>query len=501
MDPKTRDILADIFVVKRLEAMIEIFTLVLQMACSFKGTGICPVFDDNHLCEPLKKYLSNYAWRLTLGLESRLVAYIQCLMLQNEINQCSNENPVDISEMCNQHLTTVDTGLNGQALTMCESICQHLDAAWRKLSKVNHLEQQVARQTEGLRRSQLLLSAHMWMYEEAIANQAGLAIPTPISRSAILIDLTNAAQSLVTKKLTIQKWSEELVVLTTAITQRLKWAVGANPGLKELTDNFNEAIARKTAMNNQICSIAAIALTNCTSVLQYESMRVSTVEALEEDQQFLDLVSRWEKSCMMAQSCSTVVTNIEEALVELLDPEGPICSSWLNNVASLIDDMTEQSNIEVNAIEKVIIVSQDDVHSCAYRLGNLMAIRHRIAADIRTLLKSTMMHGIVKEYFQKYKPILEMMSDLHTNTLSKDFTESMVEEALQHIEQAINSIGPMYDDLFELEGYLRSSDDIEEKGVPAIAQLQQQDASRSNSPSTGRPKVQKGNKNNSVWFR
>lgn len=487
MDPKTREILKDLFIVKRLQTMIEIFTMVLQMACSFKGTGICTVFDANHQCRPLKTYLSNYVWRMTIGLASHAAAYFECLRIEQEIHK--QPTTTSIEQLCNARVATANaqTNDNNALLTMCQSLCQNMELPWHKLSAINHLQQQVARQTEGLRRSQLLLSAHLWLYEEVIATQSGFAIPTPINRATILVDLTKALQVLKTKSVAMQKRYDELHVLTNAIAQRLKWAVGANPGLQQLMDQFIEAIAFKTALVEKASRLSEIARKHCISVLYYEALRVSSAEALEEDQKFLNLVSRWEKSCMLAQSCSTVVTNVEEALVELLDPEGPICATWLNNVASLIDDMADQAHAEINAFERSIIVGQDDVHTCAMRLGQMLATRHRIAIDIRSLLKTTIVYPAVREYFHKYKPTLELLSDLHTNAMSKDFTEPMVAEALVHIEELLTNARCMYDDLFELENQLRGTDDMDERPMSAIAHLQQQqqqDASRSNSPST-----------------
>lgn len=486
--------------------MIEVFTLVLQMACSFKGTGICPVFDDDRLCLPLKKYLSDYVWRLLLGIEPYIVSYIQCTLLSTEIDESTES--ILIEHLCAKRLTTFssNTPNSGTAIILSQTLCQNLESSWRKLSTVNHLQQQISHQTEGLRRSQLLLSAHLWMYEEAIATQAGFAIPTPINRSAILIDLTKITQGLTAAKAATRKMGEEMLVLTTAIAQRLKWAVGANPGLQELMDNFNETIARKCDLVNRTSTLADEAMSECSSVLKYEALRVSTVDALDEDQTFLNLVSRWEKSCMMAQSCSTVVTNVEEALVELLDPEGPICLTWLNNVAALIDDMTDQVQIEVNAIEKTIINSQDEVHSCGYRLRALMATHHRIAMDIRSLLKSTMRYAdelqvaAIRDYLKKYKTTLDTISELHGNALSKDFTAEWVRDALLHIDEVIMVVRPMYDDLFSFEN--SSGGSLEYGGgggeadgkpnIPAIGQIQQLEASRSNSPSAARSKIQKG---------
>lgn len=497
LDPVTRSILMDIFLVKRLETMIEIFTMVLQIACSFKGTGICPVFDDRHLCRPIETFLANYVWRMMIGVGSYAIAQYQCIQLGSEVCATESSSIKSIEQLCTDRLAVanVNTNDNNALLAMCQSLCQNMELSWHKASRVNYLQQQVTRHSEGIYRSQLLLSAHLWLYEEAMATQANFAIPTPIERMSVVLDLNKAFEALGRQKNDIKMRCDELIVLTNAIVQRLRWAVGANPGLQQLNQDFNEAIAFKAAAYEKAARLAKILEDYCKSILIYEGLRVPTTEALAEDQKFLNLVSRWEKSCMMAQSCSTV-SKVEEALVELLDPEGPICLTWLNNVASLIDDMTDQVHDEINTIEKSIMSAQDDVHSCAIRLSMLLIGRHRIASDIRALLKSTIVYPALKEYFQKYKPTIELLSELHTNAMSKDFTEQMVINALQQIEGVLlPTIQCMYDNLFELENLLRDNDESDDRTLRLanIQHLQQQDT-RSDSPSTllARQKATKG---------
>lgn len=137
-------------------------------------------------------------------------------------------------------------------------------------------------------------------------------------------------------------------------------------------------------------ALVEIIINHCTSVLYYESMRIATPEALDKDQKFLDLISRWEKSCTMIQSCKTVVSPVEKALAEMYDPEGPIDDFWISNAVDLIDDMTDQAQCYINKTDKDIVMSQENLHNCAHRLRLLMGKHHRMAGEVRTLLRTTL---------------------------------------------------------------------------------------------------------------
>lgn len=516
-DATTRSILADIFIVKRIETMIEVFTLILQLACSFKGNGISPVYDDERLCRPLRKFLSDYVWRQMLGYQSYSMTLILCGFLEKANIHIDNEiNMVDIGprsevameELCRKALdrSTESGAITSNTINRATTLCWNLDIAWRKLCTIQNIQHQIAWQSECLHRSQQLLTAHLWMYEEALATQPGFTVITTRNRASIMMELNEASQTLATWKTAIQKERDELLVLITAITQRLKWAVGANPNLQELMTDFIATITTTRDLLDKMCLLAAITLKDCTSVLQYEKLRVSTADALEEDQKFLNLVSRWEKSCMMAKSCSTVVTPTEEALVELLDPEGPIDRTWLNNVASLIDDMTDQVQQDISKFEKEIVTSQDDLQSCAYRLRALMSSHHRVAGKILGLLKSVYRlvddtsKAALTDHLDKHNMLLDAISELHSNILSKDFTEEVVIGALNQINDILSSIKPVFDNLFAIENYLDKDalSDIEngKKSMtlltPAIGQLQQEDNGISRPGSPSRTKGQKG---------
>lgn len=496
---------------KRVEAMIEFFTLILQLACSFKGAGICPVYDDDQLCRPLKKYLIDFVWRKMFGLQSYCVAFILCDLLQgidvnidNEINMVDvgAQNMVSMEELCQKSIDTFTKKekISHVIINQVTTLCWSLDVAWRKLCNIQNIQNQITCQQNVLLRSKLILTAHFWMFEEVLTTQTGFTVSMR-NRSSIMLQLDEVTRTLTAFQSNVQRQRDELLVLTTAIKQRLKWAVGANPNLMALMNEFVAAITTKDELIDSIGLLAAIALKECASILQYEKLRVSTPEAIEEDQKFLNLVSRWEKSCMMI-SCMTVVTPVEEALIELLDPEGPIDNDWLNNVAALIDEMIDQVQQDISKIEKEIANSQDELQSCAYRLRNLMANHHRIAPKILILINSLyrivdeIQKSVINQYVERHNLLQDTINELQGHVMSKDFTEELVNTSLKQIAELIDTIKTIFNDLIDVEGLLSFHSDCDKKinvlSTPVIAQIQHQDniASRPSSPS--KTKAQKG---------
>lgn len=517
-NPATQSILKDIFLVKRVETMIENFTLILQVACSFKGTGISPVYDDEQLCRAVRKYLTDFVSRKMLGLQSYCVSFILCNLLHamnidinNEINlvDIGAQNVISMEELCRKAVekTIKHEKITSITVNQATGLCWGLEVAWRKLCTIQNIQNQVNGQRNSLVRLQLILTAHFWMYEEAIATQQGFAVVlTTRNRATVMLQLDENIKVLLQLKTSIQKHRDELLVLINAINQRLKWAVGANINLMELMNEFMNAISARQDLMDKAFDLAAITLKECTSILQYEKLRVSTPEALEDDQKFLNLVSRWEKSCMMAQSCASAVTPVEEALIELLDPEGPIDRMWLNNVASLVDEMLDQVQQDISKTEKDIVNTQDELQSCAYRLRALMVTHHRIAAKVLTLLKMVYriaddnQKALITQQLDKHNGMLEMVSELHGHILSKDFTEELVNGTLNQISELLDTIKDIFNTLIDVDGFLAkdATVDLEHNkklGIfttPTLAQIQQQNigVSRPNSPS--RNKNQKG---------
>lgn len=492
INPETRVILEDIFLVKRLETMIEFFTLSLQMAYAFKGQGVCTVYDDDRLCRPIKRFIADHIFRLVLGIGPYSVSLLICNLLQKiglniegeiDLNDIGAQNKISLDELRQKGVEFAAKNNNFSQLILnhATSLCSNLEISWRKKEFISHLQETAQIQTIGLKRLQLLLAAHHWLHEEIIATNPSLMNFSPIQRPTIMLQLSNSILNFKTLKIAIQKLRDDLTVLVGKIVQLLKWAAGTNPNLTEILTSFEKSAQEKRKQLDENCLLAAIALKNSTTVLTYEGLRVKTQESLENDQIFLNLVSRWEKSCTMAKSCSTAVSPVEEALVELLDPEGPIDSIWLSNVAALIDDMTDQIQSEIAKFEKDISDSQDNLQKAGHRLRSLICLHHRMAADIIALLKTTLKDNPkTKEYLIKYKQFLETISELHLNALSKDFTEEVVCETRQQIIDVIPNVNRIYDGLFLFENEMQDCADKPVKKTVAVRENLSESPNRKN---------------------
>ena len=269
-----------------------------------------------------------------------------------------------------------------------------------------------------------------------------------------MLQLQKYVETLTSFKLSIQKIKDDIFTNTNSIIQRLKWGAGANPDLHQLLSAFEVASLKKREFNDNLSLFAAISLKHCVSVLNYELERLQMPDDTDKDQNFQQLIQRWEKACLNTQSCASIINPVEEALVELLDPEGQVDPIWLKNVSALIDDMTEICQAKIAKLEKEIGTSQDNLHMTAHKLRALISFHHKLASDIRSLLKMKLKiesSPKLRDYLTKYKAFLEGITELHANVLSKDFTDELVMQAMGQIDVILPNVQQIFDDLFIFE--------------------------------------------------
>ena len=434
------------FVVKRLEAMIEFFSLCLQVAWAFNGSGVACNMDLDFISRPLKVYITDFIAKYMLGRGSFCLSSLVCCL--NEPNKIESLDQLCIA--------------SNPSLKSCEKLFKAMEESSRKVDTEKYLVKVVHQQTEGVKNLQLMLISHHWLHEEYFVDASMLP---PIPRTSMLLQLQTYIQALSNWSISIRKIREELKLSYVIVLQRLKWGAGANPMLSELLVNFEGIVNGKHEALDQECLYATLALKHCSAVINYEILRYKTPESIANDQEFLNFLTQWENVCKAERTYGPTVTQTEEALVELLDPEGPIEHVWINNVTSLIDDMIDQIHNEVDDHEKNMVRAQDNLHICAHKLRALMGSHHRMVSDIRNLLKSILKYEdndgnqAIKDYLLKYKSFMEVVSELHGNVLSKDLTESIVQQTLGQIINVLDVVKDIYNDLFNFEKSFHASCD------------------------------------------
>lgn len=50
-----RAVLEEVFLVRRVQTVAEVFAMCAQMGCAFNGTGPPTLFDDTALCKPVRR--------------------------------------------------------------------------------------------------------------------------------------------------------------------------------------------------------------------------------------------------------------------------------------------------------------------------------------------------------------------------------------------------------------------------------------------------------------
>lgn len=456
-NPATRAILHDITVVRRLHTVIETFAMCLQQAYMFKGAPLSDlppasiVYNLDPLIRPIRQFCAHQV-RHTLGVPSAAVALLVC----------------DRLHLCRSAAEAALTGgpIGATLLNRTVGAYAQLEDGWRRAAAAEQLRVAVRTQSAVCQLTQRLLCANMWLHEDLFAAQPGLVVVplAPVRRSAVLQQLQATVKALAAWRTSIDTMRTESEAFVTAINQRLKWAVGANPQLSGVLHAFTEAVAGRRQRCDRADRLAAEMRDRATAILGFEQLRMACApEALASDQQFFDLVSVWERSCMMSASCAGAVSAVEEALVELLDPEGAVDAGWLRSVAGIVDEMTDQVRGELEQLERRIGRTEDEVHECAQRLRARMAVHHRLATEVRSLVRgqlkaagtvgtAAVADAAMREYLRAQKVFVDGVAELHGHVLSRDFTESVVDSVRGQVDDVLAGMDAVYARLYAVDG-------------------------------------------------
>lgn len=461
----TNSILESIFVVKQVQAIIEFFTSCLQIACSFKGSAHIVQFNDDLLIRPIRKFISDFVYHSILGVGPTACGIILYGILQR-INpvldqdiamhqQLSyNNDIIALQEICNATIerTLGSSHVSQQEFNHVDNAYLRLSFLWRKKMRIRLLSDRILTEQITLSRIQTMFVAHSWLHEIP-ANLSQGELNVYANRPTFVVQLQNVVKQLTSMRLALQNLREEIHMNTNAIMHRLKWAAGANPELIYLLESFEQASLLKHDFSDEQMLYLDIVLKHINSILDHEIIRVQECRE-QQGQSFVELVEKFKKACTKLQSCSTMVNKTEIALVELLDPEGQIDHVWLSNVRALIDDMTDQVHTKIARIEKEMRSVQENLHMSAHKLRSLISSHHSLASDVRNLLKIKLKMDstpALREYLFKYKEFLETISDFQSNVLCKDFTDGLVQHAMEQVQDTLPNVHATFDNLFTFE--------------------------------------------------
>lgn len=171
-----RQVLEDIFLIKRLHTIQEFFLMCRNNAGAFKGEMI-NIFDDERLNKPVRVFTADYVSRQLLGVTSQTLAIALCFLLQRmglnvttEIEQrdIGAESKVSLEELCRKMVDLcLKRGLfSNSVLAQANALSNTLESAWRRKQGARLAQQSAEVARASVQRLQLQLTAHHWLHED-----------------------------------------------------------------------------------------------------------------------------------------------------------------------------------------------------------------------------------------------------------------------------------------------------------------------------------------------
>jgi hypothetical protein len=175
------------------------------------------------------------------------------------------------------------------------------------------------------------------------------------------------------------------------VDQRLKWAVGANPGPQEVADTFGaEQQALLEAVKRHGAPVRTVTGTG-EACLQFEALRTATAEARASDHQFIAMLAIAREGCLAASEASNTAVGLSQEEIQLFDlnpPADRIDQFWTRQTEGLIAEhvraVQDQTGGQNRRFAELARVIQDS----GVGLKDICAVHHKLMADAAILLRN-----------------------------------------------------------------------------------------------------------------
>uniref|UniRef100_T1J1T4 PI3K/PI4K catalytic domain-containing protein n=1 Tax=Strigamia maritima TaxID=126957 RepID=T1J1T4_STRMM len=480
-------ILRDIFFLKRLQAMQDFFTLsqhqaralltILKEENDMQSYGA--VYDDDHLTRPIKIFIADFVNKQLLGLLSQSLSYVVCLLVrvcgvnvtaEIELRDVGAENKVSLEELCRKaiDMSLKEDALKANQLSQASSLASAYENAWKKQDIARRLDQNILMLKSSLQRIQLQLASHQWLHEDILLPSNvlhNLATPT---RASVMSEMRKTMQVLLAIESNLNVSRDRFVNLVSSVEQRLKWAVGANPSVTAILDEFEQSVTVKNDMISNFTKIGGEVTTTCSTILHCEALRTRTSEAISSDATFLQLINRCQESCLMAENCTMDVSSLEERLVEMKPLNGQLVTKeWILLVTEVVTNLTNEVQGQLAHRKVDMFCRWDCIKNQVMCIRSQLTTHHHLMSDVRVILKSMAkyedqepnccVHG-VKRYLQLYKSYSEKLSTFIREVLTEEMSIARAEELLADMRLLEQQTHDIYDELLQFAVTLTDDD-------------------------------------------
>ncbi|XP_077980517.1 serine/threonine-protein kinase SMG1-like [Glandiceps talaboti] len=459
----TRQILADIFFIKRLQAMQDFFSLCKQHAYTFKGDhsdmyhlsnggmmvngqntplytldsidASLNLYHDEQLSKPIKRFIADFVRGQLIGLPSQALGYTICLYIDGlgldvvamvNTKDIGVDCKVSVEEMCKKAVDKcMQLNFSSGHLSQASALTSTSDTAWKKQDLARRLDSNIIAAQASIQRAQLQLARYQWLHEDVLLQSGHHSSPivTP-TRSNVMSDIRKRVQMLTSLETAINGVQEKYSTLEGSIQQRLKWAAGANPSLNSVLQNIEEAMEKRTSFVSVNGKRTNDVISLCNAILHFEARRTRTQEAVNADANFLTLLKRCEETCKLAESCDSTVSAIEEKFVKLKPPNAsmPIGDVWMKALLEAIQKELKNNKYLTKQKESHLRQRKEALKAQFLIVKATITTHHKLISDVKHMLKSMAreedatngdtQRGQVRKFTTEYKAFSESFANM-----------------------------------------------------------------------------------------
>uniref|UniRef100_A0A182QW22 non-specific serine/threonine protein kinase n=1 Tax=Anopheles farauti TaxID=69004 RepID=A0A182QW22_9DIPT len=242
-----------------------------------------------------------------------------------------------------------------------------------------------------------------------------------------LEQLTDSVQTLATMQPALQIAFEQQQHRMGTVRNWLAWTTAAYPPLcpPELAPAFEQSSATFAEVTGSLLHAIHVTLPHAQSVLRYERTRHHDLSHLAAE--FTSTLKRWQKTLTSNTHRVPFISPTEEALVELLDPEGATDHTWISNVRALLEDMNDQLLSKIDKLEREERQLQTLLLAAVKRLNRFGSTLENIVGDIRALLRTQQrITGSLSltSYLQHYRNFFDLLRNVPKAALTSHSADS-----------------------------------------------------------------------------
>lgn len=240
-------------------------------------------------------------------------------------------------------LTPSSDSVNNIELVESDKLCDNVFIVIHNEALVQNCEHQVEHQSMLLEHYRMVTTAFYWLNEQHLGDVASTHMLCLTSKQEFLSDLHNINQVMAVWNSTMTKIQLDLESHRNTVRQLLETSASSAVVYAKLLA-FNEAVASTDQRYISFLHLTTH-LTEFTAVLlQFEISR--------DDEPFEALVKQFKEMRDKLQYSEASITEVEQNLVQLLDPEGKIDQSWIENISDLLDEMIFATQKNLGDLEK-----------------------------------------------------------------------------------------------------------------------------------------------------